>query len=509
MHALNSRATQALCRLVTSWYPLVPPPPETQHRFSKARKRTIQVYELDNNAWAGHHARMRILRHRLVGVLTAVLGLASSAAGQSIDRMVPIHPIPRSVIEEYLAAAAIPAASAETVLRAYEEYRRQADERIAEARIAVRDAGFDELQALFREHHEGRAFNPITGEGGLGNDPEQRRQRQEVAHGIAVSTIPALNGHRRAMRELIESMERIASECAVTFPRPRWTVLSSLELPSSHNPLNPKLVDMVALAWDSWERGALGACGATLSPDEAARLRVQVTLVLTDWCMKGEIALTRTHLAPRSASNAFPRPGSVNMDEVFERTGALWRERFRGNADAVSRIAALVMDAAGDEHALQWEDEYRAMVCAPIFVAFWPHQLGAWMRAQTDATAEEIKHAEALEVRYRDEHAPLRDAAFRRIVAAAEVSGSATFAPRESIAHERCNEALLRLHLHGRDTMIRFASSLSPERQERVRREWLGLRRGIAGPLPDPSRLSPELREALFDWPSMPSTWGW
>jgi len=464
---------------------------------------------LTERLWRDTPARMRTFWRRTIGVLTAVVGLASSPAAQSIDRMVPIHPIPRSVVEEYLAASAIPAASAGAALQAYEEYRRQADERIAEARIAVCDAGFDELQALFREHHGGRAFNPITGEGGLGNDPEQRRQRQEISHRIGVSTILALNGHRRAMRELIESMERVASECAVTFPRPRWTVLSSLELPSSDNPLNPKLVDMVALARDSWERGALGACGATLPPGEAARLRAQITFILTDWCMKGEVALTRTHLAPRSESNAFPRPDSVNMDEVFARTGALWRERFRGNADAVSRVAALVTDAGGDDHALRWEDEYRAAVSPPLFVAFWPHQLGAWMRAQPDATAEEIERTEALEARYRDEHAPLRDAAFRRVVAAAEVSGSATFAPRDSIAHERCNEALLRLHLHGRETMIRFASGLSPERQERVRREWLGLSRGIAGPLPDPSRLRPELSEALFDWPSMPSTWGW
>ena len=204
--------------------------------------------------------------NQLLGALAVAAHLMTSAAGQSIDGMVAIHPIPRSVVDEYAVATAIPRASAQAIADAYEEYRRRTDARIAEARRAVEDAGFAELQALTSELTGGRPFNPITGEGGLGRDPELRRRMREVHHRIAVSTIPAMNGHRNALRELIESMERVAEECAVGFPRPRWIVLSSLEAAPARNPLDPKLVDISVLVQDSMSGGTLRGARAERAP---------------------------------------------------------------------------------------------------------------------------------------------------------------------------------------------------------------------------------------------------
>ena len=89
--------------------------------------------------------------NQLLGALAVAAHLMTSAAGQSIDGMVAIHPIPRSVVDEYAVAAAIPRASAQAIADAYEEYRRRTDARIAEARRAVEDAGIAELQALTSE----------------------------------------------------------------------------------------------------------------------------------------------------------------------------------------------------------------------------------------------------------------------------------------------------------------------------------------------------------------------
>jgi hypothetical protein len=447
--------------------------------------------------------------NQLLGALAVAAHLMTSAAGQSIDGMVAIHPIPRSVVDEYAVAAAIPRASAQAIADAYEEYRRRTDARIAEARRAVEDAGFAELQALTSELTGGRPFNPISGEGGLGRDPELRRRMQEVHHRIAVSTIPAINGHRNALRELIESMERVAEECAAGFPRPRHVVLSSLEVAPSHNPLDPRLVDISVLVRDSMSGGTLRACSAELAPEESQRFMQQVSLALTAYCIRAETALTRKHLAPLKESSAFRPPGSVDMGEDLARAGTQWRGRFQVNAEAVSAIGALVATAGGDIRARKWEDEYRAAVCAPLFAEFWPNRLGAWMREQPDASAEDIARADALEARYKAELVPRRDQAYRSVVAAAEASGYATFAVRESPKHEQCHEALLRLHLFGRETLVRFASGLSPDMQERLRKTWLTLGRDIAGPLPDQGRLRPKSTEALLDWPAMPAEWGW
>ncbi|MFM7050871.1 MAG: hypothetical protein ACKOYN_01875 [Planctomycetota bacterium] len=448
-----------------------------------------------------------LMRHLTALVMAAHLTV--SAAGQSMDRMIAIHPIPRPLVDGFVVEAAIPEASAKTISDAYERYREQSVAMIAKARVAVEDAGFGELQEIIQELGGGRAFNPITGAGGLERDPELRRRMQEVHHRIAVSTIPAINAHRSAMRELIESMERVAEECAVSFPRPRWVVLSSLEPTLSHNPLDPKLVDVSVLVRDSMSNGTLRACAAELTPEESQRFLEHVSLALNAYCIRAETALTRRHLAPLKESTAFRPPGSVDMGEDLARAGIQWRGRFQINAEAVSAIGALVATAGGDSRARAWEDEYRAAVCAPLFAEFWPNRLGAWMREQSDASAQDIARADALEARYKAELVPRRDQAYRSVVAAAEASGFATFAVRESPKHEQCHEALLRLHLLGRETMVQFASGLSPDQQERLRRTWLAFGRDIAGPLPDQGRLRPKSTEALLDWPGMPTEWGW
>jgi hypothetical protein len=446
---------------------------------------------------------------RCFAALAVLMSMTASAAGQSIDRMVAIHPIPRSVVDEYAVTAAIPTASAEVIAEAYAEYRRRTDALIAQGRLAVEEAGFAELQALTGDLTGGRPFNPITDAGGLERDPKLRRRIQEVHHRIAVSTIPVINGHRSAMRELIESMERVAEECAVGSPRPRWVVLSSLEAAPSHNPLNPKLVDVSVLVRDSMSNGTLRACSAELTPEELQRFLQQVSLALNAYCIRAETALTRKHLAPLKESTAFRPPGSVDMGEDLARAGTQWRGRFQINAEAVSAIGTLVATAGGDTRARQWEDEYRAAVCAPLFAEFWPNRMGAWIREQPGASTEDIARADDLEARYKAELALRRDEAYRSVVAAAEASGSATFAVRESPKHEQCNEALLRLHLLGRETMVQFAHGLSPEMQERLRATWSALSRDMAGPLPDQGRLRPKSIEALLNWPGMPPNWGW
>jgi hypothetical protein len=73
----------------------------------------------------------------------------------------------------------------------------------------------------------------------------------------------------------------------------------------------------------------------------------------------------------------------------------------------------------------------------------------------------------------------------------------------------QASEALLRLHLLGRETMVQFAHGLSPEMQERLRATWSALSRDMAGPLPDQGRLRPKSIEALLNWPGMPENWGW
>ncbi len=452
---------------------------------------------------------MNAIWSRCIGALAVAACLAASAAGQSIDRLVAIHPIPSSVVEEYVVAAAIPPASAQAISEAYAQYRRQAEAMIAKAHVAVEDAGFEELEALTRELTGGRSFDPITGEGGLARDPELKQRRQVVFDRIATSTIPAINGHRKALSELIETMERVAGECAVTFPRPRWIVLSSLEHAPSHNPLDPKIVDVAAFVRHSMFDGTLRAFAAELPREESQRFMEQVSLALTACCIRAETSLTRKHLAPLKESTAFPDPDSVNMEERFAKNGAAWRARFQVNAEAVSTIGALVAAAGGDARALQLEAEYRAAVCPPLFVEFWPNRLGAWMREQPGASAEDIARADELEARYKAELVPRRDQAYRSVVAAAEASGFAIFALPGSPKHEQCHEVLLRLHLFGCETMVQFASGLSPELQERLRKTWLALGRDMAGPLPDPGRLSPKSTDALRNWPAMPAEWGW
>lgn len=417
---------------------------------------------------------------------------------ESLQHSVRLQVIELEAIEELLWRMELSPAELERAHVAVADYQSEVTAVKALVAKVVQAANAEPRDTL---SDESAPFNPITAP--APNDETKARQRQRT-QAIVNGVVPHENRHRAALRRLIEQLEEMVSADNQSLS-PRIFLLSRWDTPGSRNELDPKIIELNAFVANSMHGGTLASVKAALTEQEYSDFSGKLTQV-----MQGHNHIYAEHLTHR-----FLRPLKQRSDvqepteQLMTRSGHHWSERFDANHESVNQIWELIVAMTNTDAGNEWLHAYRKEVCAPIFKERWPLIMCDWLQLQPEATEAEMELARSLYTRYVAEIQHYQQRAYSATLAAARKTGFATVCFDESREHSLCHEALLALHVHGRNCLIEFRRGLAPELQTRLTSAWMEETREIAGPLPIKKFLSYRHIEQLESWDGMPLHWGW